>query len=343
MADLIISQPMTFTVDVRNGLVERPQRESLMRGDKMANRIIAELVYGSEPFDITGVTVKGKFCRPPSGDEIDLVGEAKGNVAEVQLTDQCYTSGGHYEASVILVLGGVERTVLFISGDVLKSGSGNAASDEETGGSGGSTGSGLPAGGTAGQVLVKVSSAQGDAIWKTLTAADVGALGKNETAVNAKQLNGNSAEYYYNKGNLVFDDAPVEGSTNPITSGAVHSAIASVSTEYKREEKGDMTYTLGTDVTAHNIDLRRRDNIGLLSCYFKFGRTIANAGVVATITLPEGFELECIQPSSLSKGASNSTISSIGASVDDGVITLVANGDISVDNYVRHNWVVFYK
>lgn len=196
MDDLIISQPMRFTVDVKNGIVERPQRESLMRGDKMANRIIAELVCGSEPFDITGVTVKGKFCRPPSGDEIDLAGEAKGNVAEVQLTDQCYTSGGHYEARVILVLGGVERTVLFISGDVLKSGSGNAAGDEETGGSGGGTGSGLPAGGTAGQVLVKVSGAQGDAIWKNLTAADVGALGKNETAVNAASLNGKSADKY---------------------------------------------------------------------------------------------------------------------------------------------------
>ncbi|MBQ7824779.1 MAG: hypothetical protein IJ337_00290 [Clostridia bacterium] len=217
MADLIISQPMTFTVDVKNGLVERPQRESLMRGDKMANRIIAELVYGSEPFDITGVTVKGKFCRPPSGDEIDLAGEAKGNVAEVQLTDQCYTSGGHYEARIILVLGGVERTVLFISGDVLKSGSGNAAGDEETGGSGGSTGSGLPAGGTNGQVLVKVSSAQGDAIWKTLTAtdvgarpdnwmptaADVGALPAGGTAVNATQLNGKDAKYYLSARNLL--------------------------------------------------------------------------------------------------------------------------------------------
>lgn len=229
MADLIISQPMTFAVDVKNGLVERPQRESLMRGDKMANRIIAELMDGSEPFDITGVTVKGKFCRPPSGDEIDLVGEAKGNVAEVQLTDQCYTSGGHYEARVILVLGGVERTVLFISGDVLKSGSGNAASDEETGGSGGSTGSGLPAGGTAGQVLVKVSSAQGNAIWKTLTAADVGArpdnwmptakevgaLPSDGTAVNATQLNGKDAKYYSRPRNLL-DNSDF---TNPVNQG----------------------------------------------------------------------------------------------------------------------------
>lgn len=222
MADLIISQPMTFTVDVKTGLVERPQRESLMRGDRMANRIIAELVDGSEPFDITGVTVKGKFCRPPNGDEIDLTGEAKANVAEVQLTDQCYTSGGHYEARVILVLGGVERTVLFISGDVLKSGSGNAAGDEETGGSGG-TGSGLPAGGTAGQVLVKVSSAQGDAIWKTLTAADVGArpdnwmptaeetgaLPSDGTAVNANALNGKSADKYALKTDLPTKAADV--------------------------------------------------------------------------------------------------------------------------------------
>lgn len=210
MADLIISQPMTFTVDVRNGLVERPQRESLMRGDKMANRIIAELKCGSEPFDITGVTVKGVFCRPPNGDEIELYGEAERNVARVQLTDQCYTSGGHYEARVILEFNGVERTVLFISGDVLKSGSGNAAGDEETGGSGGSTGSGLPTGGTAGQVLVKVSSAQGDAIWKSLTAADVGArpdnwmptaeetgaLPKDGTAADANKLNGKDADQY---------------------------------------------------------------------------------------------------------------------------------------------------
>ena len=235
MADLIISQPMTFTVDVKNGLVERPQRESLMRGDKMANRIIAELVYGSEPFDITGVTVKGKFCRPPSGDEIDLAGEAKGNVAEVQLTDQCYTSGGHYEARVILVLGGVERTVLFISGDVLKSGSGNAAGDEETGGSGGSTGSGLPAGGTAGQVLVKVSSAQGDAIWKNLTAADVGArpdnwmptaadvgaLPSDGTAVNANALNGKSADEYALK-------TDIPNTSNPLDAYPVGSIYMSV-------------------------------------------------------------------------------------------------------------------
>lgn len=172
MAELNIAQPMRFRVDVKTGLVEQPQRESLMKGDKKANRIIVELVNGSETLDITGVTVKGKFCRPPDLDEIELSGTAEGNLAIVQLTDACYAQSGNYQATVSLLFDDVERTVLFISGTVLRSGSGNAAGDEETGGSGG-TGSGLPAGGTAGQVLVKVTAASGDASWKTLTATDV--------------------------------------------------------------------------------------------------------------------------------------------------------------------------
>lgn len=293
MADLIISQPMTFTVDVKNGLVERPQRESLMRGDKMANRIIAELVYGSEPFDITGVTVKGKFCRPPNGDEIDLAGEAKGNVAEVQLTDQCYTSGGHYEARVILVLGGVERTVLFISGDVLKSGSGNAASDEETGGSGGSTGSGLPAGGTNGQVLVKVSSAQGDAIWKTLTAtdvgarpadwmptaadvgarpdnwmptaADVGALPSDGTAVNATQLNGKSADQYALKSEL--PNVPVQsvnGKTGAVSLSA--SDVGALSATAQAADSAKLGGVAASDY-AKKTDIPETNDVDLMTVY----------------------------------------------------------------------------
>lgn len=171
MAELNIAQPMRFRVDVKTGLVEQPLRESLMKGDKKANRIIAEIVNGGVPQDITGVTVKGKFCRPPDLDEIELSGTAEGNLAIVQLTDACYAQSGNYKATVSLVLDDVERTVLFISGAVLRSGSGNAAG-EDTGGSS-STGSGLPSGGTAGQVLVKVTAASGDASWKTLTATDV--------------------------------------------------------------------------------------------------------------------------------------------------------------------------
>lgn len=299
MADLIISQPMTFTVDVKNGLVERPQRESLMRGDKMANRIIAELVYGSEPFDITGVTVKGKFCRPPNGDEIDLAGEAKGNVAEVQLTDQCYTSGGHYEASVILVLGGVERTVLFISGDVLKSGSGNAAGDEDTDGSGGSTGgestgSGLPAGGTAGQILAKKSAENYDTHWIDPPSgsgtgggvADSVAwdnvtdkpstyppaahthpeyLGKNETAANATQLNGKSADQYALKTDL--PNVPVQsvnGKTGAVNLSASDvGALAATGTAADSDKLGGVA----ANEYAKKIDIPEDGGIDLLTVY----------------------------------------------------------------------------
>ncbi len=224
MAEINIAQPMRFRVDVKTGLVEQPQRGGLMKGDRKANRIIVELVNGSENVDITGVKVKGRFMRPPDMDEIELKGTAEGNLAIVQLEDTCYTAGGHYEATVSLVLDDVERTVLFISGEVYRSGSGNAAGDEDTGdeggstGGGGSSGSGLPSGGTAGQVLVKASSAEGAAIWKTLTAADVkaraddwmptaeetGALPKDGTAVNATKLNGKDADKYA----LKTDTAP---------------------------------------------------------------------------------------------------------------------------------------
>ena len=203
MAELMIAQPMKFRVDIKTGLVERPQRESLMRGDKKANRIIAELFAGDEPFDLTGVTVKGKFCKPPNGDAVELAGEVQGNLAIVQLDDACYTQDGHYTATVSLVLNDVERTVLLISGDVLRSGSGNAAGDDPTGGGGGNTGSGLPAGGTAGQVLVKVSGVQGAAVWKTLTAQDVGALGKAEQAADSAKLGGKAPEYYLQPRNLL--------------------------------------------------------------------------------------------------------------------------------------------
>ena len=175
MPDIV--QNMRFRVDVKTGLVKQPQRESLMKDDKKANRIVVELMDGKEPYDITGVEVTGRFYRPPNGREIELNGTVQGNEAAVELTDECYTANGYYEATVSLKIDGVERTVLFISGDVLRSGNAAAATEEGDAGSGGSTttGSGLPGGGTTGQVLVKVSSAAGAAIWKTLTAADIGA------------------------------------------------------------------------------------------------------------------------------------------------------------------------
>lgn len=287
MADLIISQPMTFTVDVRNGLVERPQRESLMRGDKMANRIIAELVYGSEPFDITGVTVKGKFCRPPSGDEIDLAGEAKGNVAEVQLTDQCYTSGGHYEARVILVLGGVERTVLFISGDVLKSGSGNAAGDEETGGSGGSTGSGLPAGGTAGQVLVKVSSAQGDAIWKTLTADDVGARSA-DWMPTAADVGARSADWMPTAADVGARSADWMPTASDV--GALPSDGTAVNATQLNGKSADK-YALKTDLPTKAADVGALPSDGTAADSSKLGGVAASSYALKTDTAPNSTKL----------------------------------------------------
>lgn len=68
-------------------------------------------------------------------------------------------------------------------------------------------------------------AAREDHVHKMPTAQDVGALPSDGTAANASKLGGKDAADYYNNENLVFDDAPVPGSTNPITSGAAADAL----------------------------------------------------------------------------------------------------------------------
>lgn len=122
MADIV--QPMRFEIDIKTGLVTKPQRTILMKGDRNANRIIAALTDDGKAVDLSGVTVTGRFIRPPDGAEVMLTGEASGGEASVTLVDQCYAADGHYEASIILTMGSVRRTILSISGTVHSAGSG---------------------------------------------------------------------------------------------------------------------------------------------------------------------------------------------------------------------------
>ena len=119
-----IMQPMRFTLDVESGLVMRPQRTALMKGDRRANRIIVELTKGGAPFDATGAQASGSFISPMDGAEIPLEGEVSGSEIGVTLIDECYAADGYYEASVKLTLGDTARTILTISGQVMSKGSG---------------------------------------------------------------------------------------------------------------------------------------------------------------------------------------------------------------------------
>lgn len=122
MAD--ISQSMRYKIDVKNGLVKQTMAGVLMRGDKKANRIIAELVDGDKTVSLDGVTVTGKFFRGGDGIEIPLEGTASGNEATVLLDEHCYAVDGYFEASVKLTTGTQTRTILTITGHVESDGEG---------------------------------------------------------------------------------------------------------------------------------------------------------------------------------------------------------------------------
>lgn len=122
MAD--IAQAMRYKIDVKNGLIEQPMTGVLMRGDKNANRIIAQLVDGDKTVSLDGVTVTGKFFRGGDGIEIPLEGTASGNEASVLLDEHCYAVDGYFKASIKLTTGGATRTILTITGHVESDGEG---------------------------------------------------------------------------------------------------------------------------------------------------------------------------------------------------------------------------
>ena len=124
MTETSLRQPLRYEVDLSTGLVQTPLRTQLMKGDKQANTIIVKLTNSGESVDLTGVQVSGSFIRPSDSAEIYIPGEAEGDEARVVLRDECYEQDGFFEANVKLLLGEVERTVLSITGNVLRKGSG---------------------------------------------------------------------------------------------------------------------------------------------------------------------------------------------------------------------------
>lgn len=120
MAD--IAQAMRYQIDVKNGLVEQPQRAVLMKGDKDANRVTLVLKDGEKEVDLSGATVTGSFVI--GGVKIPLTGSASGNEATILLKEECYSESGRYELRMHVTMGGVKRTFLFVTGYIESDGEG---------------------------------------------------------------------------------------------------------------------------------------------------------------------------------------------------------------------------
>lgn len=124
-----VAQEMRFKIRLSDGLIEQPQRGMLGYGDQRANKIIIEMMTdGGQPADLMGVTAAGSFYAPPDGDEIGLTGTISGNKITVPLIAKCYAAEGRFSCEIRLTSGNEKRTVLAISGQVLRFGSGAIAS-----------------------------------------------------------------------------------------------------------------------------------------------------------------------------------------------------------------------
>lgn len=173
--------------------------------------------------------------------------------------------------------------------------------------------------------------------------SDPNAMQRGETAENALKLGGEPASEYYTKDTLIFDDEPIDGSANPITSGAV----------FKIQEKNKLATINAQDVvygtgcgTYGGIELYRAGDIGMIACYCYFNSEIENNSTFCEFTCPEGFSIRKSQAASLSKGAANSTYSTLAVDISESkprTIRLYANGKVAADQYAQHSWVVFYE
>lgn len=162
-------------------------------------------------------------------------------------------------------------------------------------------------------------------------------LDKTATAADSEKLGGKTASEYYNKDNLVFDDAPVQGSTNTITSGAVFDATVKAESYY-------LTPSSEAGASVYRAMLCKKGGIGYLYLYCRFENTINNGSVVYNIPIPNGLKLYSVPGASLAKGAAGGTISSLTVSIQtDGSVKIMSNGDVAPDSYVNHGWVVFFE
>lgn len=122
MAD--ISRIARYSLEMDAPLSTQPIVGILQRTDKKADTIQVNLKQGGQTVSLTGATAAAYFKRPVDGAQVRCVGTVNGGAITVQLADQCYKNAGPFELLLKLVSGGVERTILRLTGYVEAGGDG---------------------------------------------------------------------------------------------------------------------------------------------------------------------------------------------------------------------------
>ena len=122
MAD--ISRIARYSLEMDAPLSTQPIVGILQRTDKKADTIQVDLKQGGQAVSLTGATAAAYFKRPVDGAQVRCAGTVNGGAITVQLADQCYKNAGPFELLLKLVSGGVERTILRLTGYVEAGGDG---------------------------------------------------------------------------------------------------------------------------------------------------------------------------------------------------------------------------
>lgn len=119
-----IARIVPYVLDMDAALVTQPMVGVLQKTDKKADAIRVTLKQGGQAVTLTGATAAAYFKRPMDGTQVRCAGTVNGGTITVQLADQCYKNAGPFELLVKLTSGGVERTVLRLTGYVEEGGEG---------------------------------------------------------------------------------------------------------------------------------------------------------------------------------------------------------------------------
>ena len=105
-------------VEMNSGSIHR-SRANITAGnlDDAANRFGVRVLRDGQAEDLTGVSCYGYFTDS-QGNRQTLTGTVSGNVAYVELTDDCYTYFGIFRLAIKLSGGGVTTTVRIVDGTI---------------------------------------------------------------------------------------------------------------------------------------------------------------------------------------------------------------------------------
>lgn len=120
----MIVRTFLFDVELTNPLYRYRTNVPLAMNDKRANRIIVNVLQNGGKPVLSGYTVKGYFIRS-SIETIKFPGVISGNMAVLELPEECYQYDGSFTLTIKLENDVSEITLVMLVGRVLKTATDN--------------------------------------------------------------------------------------------------------------------------------------------------------------------------------------------------------------------------